>query len=445
MSATSTDALAWDLAVRVAGAYHNRRLYGHAGRGWSQTLDGLMSALGRLLQPNTAEVTLALLGDGIAVQGLPVGHPPSSVLRFVGQLKAKDVEIVSFLPGVDRADLEVLFTFFASSPAELAGTPGDSWLRERGVERIRIKHLRLVGGGGVESFRDVYFRGRRVLGQQFERAAADGAVSSGAVSELARSLVEVVLTPGAPVATLLALRDRDDFTLVHSVNVATLVGAQAGSLGLDEVDVQAMVSAALTHDIGKTRVPEAVLKQGGRMSAQDQARLDEHTVHGARLLLESSPQAGLSAVVAQFHHSPPRPDHPGLIAVELTRIADAFDGLRTLADFSDEAGMRGAVAFMWRRMGDRFNPYLLQRFATLVGLGQAGEEGRLETGEVVQVLAPHPELAFCPHVVVRDATHGRLKVGTEVDLAEWEQGPRFVPELPVVYRGISSRDLDSLG
>lgn len=439
------EALARDVAIRVAGANHGRRLYGQRGQGWARTLAAVMEPLGALFEAGAQEVTLALLGDGLAVQGLPVTQPPSAVVRFVGQLKARDVEIISLLPGVDTADLEVLFEYLGADAADVAAMRGEGWLRERGVERVRIKHLKLVGSGGMESFRDVYLRGRRVLGRQFQRAATDGEVSVGAVGELARALMDVVLGSEAPVATLMALRDRDDYQLVHSVNVATLVGVQAEALGLDEAEVQVMVTAALTHDIGKTRVPEAVLTHRGPMGAKEQALLDRHAVEGARLLLDASVKASLPAVVAQFHHAVPDPGLPGLLAVELCRVADVFDGVRTLVGFHDAVGMQGAATFMWRRMGDRFNPYLLQRFARLAGVGAAGAQGWLDTGEVVRVLAPHPELAFSPKVEVLDARDGPLRTGAQVDLAARPDGPTFQPVLPAAFRNLAPADVDGLG
>lgn len=443
--AAGQEGVARELAVRVAGANHARRLYGQRGQGWARTLAAVMEPLAALFEGGAAELTLALLGDGLAVQGLPVTQAPSAVVRFVGQLKARDVEIISLLPGVDAADLEALFEYLGADAAEVAGMRGEGWLRERGVERVRIKHLKLVGSGGLESFRDVYLRGRRVLGRQFERAASDDEVSMGAMAELARSLLDVVLAADTPVATLMALRDRDDFQLVHSVNVATLVGMQAAALGLDEPEVQAMVTAALTHDLGKTRVPEAVLKHRGPLSARDQALLDRHTVEGARLLLDASAKASLPAVVAQFHHAAPDPGLPGLLAVELCKVADVFDGVRTLVGFHDPAGARAAAVFMARALGERFNRYLLERFARLLGVGAAGEQGWLDSGAVVRVLAPHPELAFSPQVEVLDGRGSGLAAGAQVDLAARPEGPMFLPMLPAPFRSLSAADVDCLG
>ena len=219
------------------------------------TLDALHMALStHFEEERQREVTVGLLGQGLAVLGVPIHDPPSSVVRFMSKLVERDVEIIVIRPGVTSAELETLLSYLGADSADVAAVRADAWLTERGVEHISIKHLQLLTGDGTEGFRDVYFRGKRVLQREFDRVGKGGSVSSAAFGDLAKSLMEIVLEAETPVATLLALKDRDDFSLVHSVNVATLCGSQAGALGLAESEVQAIISAALTHDIGKTKV-----------------------------------------------------------------------------------------------------------------------------------------------------------------------------------------------
>lgn len=438
-----------DLAVRLAGANHSRRLYGMKGQAWERTLDALNAELDRFFETGGSnEVTVGLLSDGLAVQGVPIVDPPSSVVRFIGHLKQRDVEIISFKRGISPAEIETLLAFLGADSADVAAVKADIWLKERGVEHINIKHLRLMRGEGVESFRDVYWRGKRVLKRQFERAAKEGDINVAAVGELARSLMEVIVESETPVATLLALKDRDDFSLVHSVNVATLAGSQASTLQLPEPKVQEIVVASLTHDIGKTKVPDAILNYGRPLPPKERAILDRHTVEGARLLMDVPGTSPLAAVVALHHHAIPPEGSPGLAANEICKIGDVFDSIRTLRPFDDETSMRGAVAFMARKMSDRFNPYLLERFAKMVGIGQKNEHVWLTTGEVAIVVEPHGELAFHPAVEVVDTRRGKLKPGAQRDLAERAgitNARRAMPAIPKRLADLSPEEVDALG
>lgn len=418
------------------------------GAAWERTLAGLHAQVSRWFDvAEIEELTVGLLADGLAVMGVPIGDPPTSVLRLIGQLSRRDVEIVSMRRGCTVAELDTLFAYLSADAADVAAIKADSWLRERGVENIRIKHLALLRGSGVDSFRDVYWRSKRVLGREFRRVAERGEVQLGAITELARALQEVILDADTPIATLLALRDRDDFALVHSVNVATLVGVQASGLALDAAAAERLVTASLLHDIGKTRVPESILTRSAPLTPKERSLLDRHTVEGARVLFDAS-KDHLAAVVALEHHTP-RPKHePGLLAVELCRIADAFDGVRTLWPFDDAGGMKAAVGYLVRRMGSRFNGYLLERFARLAGACREGDRVWLDTGEIVDVLEPHPELALHPRVRVLERRTGRLADGEEIDLASFAHDPACpyaVPPYPEALAALEPRALDDLG
>jgi putative nucleotidyltransferase with HDIG domain len=441
------EARARDFALRLAGVNHSRRLYGMKGVMWQRALAAVAEDLERLFEETEeSELTVGLLAEGLAVLGIPLSDPPSSVVRFIGELKERDVEIISFRPGVTVAELETLIAYLGADAADVAAIKADHWLRERGVDHVGIKHLKLMRGDSLETFRDVYWRGRRVLGREFVRARAQGSFSSAAIGELARSLMEVILEGDAPIATLLALRDRDDFALVHSVNVATLSGTQAGALGLPEEDVQSIVVAGLMHDVGKTRVPEAILANPARRSTKEKELLASHAIEGARMLMESHGPSHLAAVVALEHHSPPGQDDVGLAATELVRLADVFDTVRSLRPFDDEHSMRGAGSYMVRHLSDRFNPYLLERFAKLVGVGPVGDYAWLSTSEIVRVVEVHPELALHPVVEVMDRRDGMFSRGENVNLADLgDDAVTLVPMVPATFSDLTAAEIDSLG
>jgi HD-GYP domain-containing protein (c-di-GMP phosphodiesterase class II) len=258
--------------------------------------------------------------------------------------------------------------------------------------------------------------------------------------------MEVILEGDAPIATLLALADRDDFSMVHSVNVATLAATQAGTLGLAEEQIQEIVVAGLMHDIGKTRVPEAILTKAGKLTDQEREILARHTVEGGRILMETRGSGDLSAVVALDHHGSASSD--GLAANELVKIADVFDSIRSLRPFDDPFSMRGAVAFMARNLSDRFNPYLLERFGKLVGLCPEGEHAWLSTSEIVRIVGVHEELSLHPTIEVLDRRDGNRTRGERIDLAALASdptAPRLVPVVPGTFSDLEAWEIDSLG
>lgn len=444
----SRDLAARDLAARLAGASHSRRLYAMKGPVWERTLLGLKEDVEKhLARSGGTELTFALLGEGIAVDGVPILDPSSAVLRLIGALKACDVEIVAFKPGVELSELEALLAYLGADSADVAAMRADVYLRERGVEHIDIKHLALMKDAEQASFREVYVRGKKTLSREMRRAEELGTVSNGAVGELARSLVELISGTRAPIATLLALRDRDDFAVVHSVNVGMLAGMQAAALGIEGDEAEAIVFAGLMHDVGKTKVPEAILSKRTGLTDKESALLARHTVEGARIIFQTGGVDQLAAIAAFEHHAS-GPSKDALLAVELVKLADTFDNIRTLRPFDDQRSMRGAVAYMTRRIGSRFNPYALERFASLIGLFQDGEHARLSSGEFVRIIDPNAELGLRPTVEVLDRSHGELDHGEIVDFAVLDEGvgtPRVIPTLPALFADLEPAELDALG
>jgi putative nucleotidyltransferase with HDIG domain len=343
-------------------------------------------------------------------------------------------------------EVEVVLDLLGLDAGALAGESLSAWLSARGCEHVRLRHLRLEDEAAPKDLRSSFRAATRELGGMFESAREGAAPSPDAVQRLARGLLDAALSAETPLSTLVALRDRDDRALVHSVNVACVVGAQARALGLPDAQVERLASAALTHDLGKVRVPEGVVQKQGGLTGQERALLARHTTEGARLLLAAG--AELGAVVAFRHHRENAPDEPGLLAVELTKLADAFDGLRTLKPFSSAERRRGAVAWMARHLEARLNPYLLERFAKLLDVAPPGTYGWLTTGEVVKVVDVHRELALRPVVEVLDPRDGVLREGERVDLAVHAHqvgAPRFVPPVPERLARITVQDLDDLG
>ncbi|MEW6776446.1 MAG: HD domain-containing protein [Bdellovibrionota bacterium] len=443
-----------DLAQRLAGAAHSRRLYAEGSPIWQKTIEALKQEVDKNFPDGeAAELTFALLGDGLAVGGVPVNNAPANVVRFVAQMKLRDIEIISLKRDCAFSDLETLLGYLAADAADVAAVKASTWLKERGVDRITVKHLKLTAGAaaGIESFRDVYRVGSQSLGREFRRAAETGTVDMAPLTDLAKSLFDLTVGSDAPVATLLALRDRDDYTFVHSLNVGTMAGCQAAALGLSENEIQEISLSGLLHDIGKTKVPDGVLQKRGPLNVEEKALLARHTIEGAKILFATQGAERFASVVANEHHLPAAGEpgkEPPILASQLVALADTFDTIRTLRPFDDREGMRQALAYMFEKLPGRFNPYLLGRFATMCGMFSPGDMVRLSTGEIGKVVRPHPESALHPTVEVTQTGGGRSPAGTQIDLTRAGRGPdapRLVLPLSGAIGQLDPKEIDWLG
>lgn len=439
------------LAMRLAGACHSRRLYAPGSKAWENTVHALHGDVDAFFGASELEeLTFALFEEGLAVAGLPILDPAPRVQRLMETLSRRDIEIVSVKRGCTASELETLLAFLTADAADVSGVRGNAWLRERGAERVEIKHLRITGGGGLQTFRDVYRMGRDVMAREFGRAAEHGHVDLGPIRELSSALLDLVFHSDTPIATLLALRERDDYNYVHSINVGMLVSCQAAAIGMPEDEVHEAAVAGLLHDIGKTVVPENILRSERPLTPSEIQILDTHTEEGARILYATQGAQRLAPLVAFEHHTrwdDPEASEP-VVVTQLVALADCFDGIRTLRPFDDRESMRSALGYMLKLMRKRFNPYFLMRFATLCGLFLPGDHMLLSTGEVAEVIETHPEHALQPKVEIVDTREGSASVGTFLDLSRHARGPssiRAVVPISSRFADIDPAEVDRLG
>jgi putative nucleotidyltransferase with HDIG domain len=178
----------------------------------------------------------------------------------------------------------------------------------------------------------------------------------------------------ASVLPLLQLKEFDQYTTTHSMNVAVLAMALAESLEVGSAQVRAVGVAGLLHDLGKVRVSKDVLLKPGKLTEAERAEIQRHPVEGARVLLAGDQPLDLAAVVAYEHHlmmdgsgypcrHSPREAHYGS---RLVHICDVYDALRTKRPYRDAWDSEKTLQYIEERAGLEFDPALTPTFIAMI-------------------------------------------------------------------------------
>lgn len=223
---------------------------------------------------------------------------------------------------------------------------------------------------------------------------SQGAASLRKAKRAVQSTVDVLLDDESSLLALAAIKDHDEYTFSHSVNVCIFSLAIGHSMGFHRSCLSRLGIAALFHDIGKTSVPQDVLNKIGILDVNEWKTIREHTVMGVRQLgrMPKCNEHLLHSMIVAFQHHinldlsgyPAVPAYSSLdLFSRIVRIADTFDAMTTERPYRNKVySPYEAVRYLVSQAGSKFDPILVKAFARAVGIFPMGTVLRLATGEV---------------------------------------------------------------
>jgi putative nucleotidyltransferase with HDIG domain len=177
---------------------------------------------------------------------------------------------------------------------------------------------------------------------------------------------------------LLQLKEFDEYTTTHSLNVAVLSMGLAEHLECSPGEVRAFGVAGLLHDIGKVRIPLEVLTKPGKLTDEERAVMNQHPANGARIIMQGDEDLDLAATVAYEHHIMLNGGgYPAMhysrsctLASRLVHVCDVYDALRTRRPYRDAWPTEKTVAYLEERAGLEFDADLVAAFVRMLRQGE---------------------------------------------------------------------------
>jgi putative nucleotidyltransferase with HDIG domain len=174
---------------------------------------------------------------------------------------------------------------------------------------------------------------------------------------------------------LLQLKEFDQYTTTHALNVSVLSMGLAEFMGLSPREVRAYGVAGMLHDLGKVRVPKDILTKPGKLTPEEWSLMRSHTVEGARLILQSDQKLDVAALVAFEHHimitGGGYPDRHFRCdchkASTLVHVCDVYDALRTKRPYRDAWEPAATLAYIERGIGTEFDADVAKAFIAMMG------------------------------------------------------------------------------
>lgn len=239
------------------------------------------------------------------------------------------------------------------------------------------------------------------------------------------SFIESVFRNDAAAATMFKLKRFDEYSYTHCINVAVLSIILGKHVGLDKATLRDIGIAGMFHDVGKARIPEAILNKPGKLSPQEFHVMKTHVLESYKIMRE---QKGIPADVLrgilEHHERYDGTGYPRGIArgdignyARVISVVDVYDALTSKRCYRDAVPASKALRVMYDWRETTFPPRSIESFIKCIGVYPVGSFVRLSSGEYAVVACNNSATTTRPVVKVVLDANLNMKKPTLVDLA----------------------------
>ena len=430
MSPAPRQQLADEILRRFSAALRSSQLYSAGHPIIARNLEGLMTAI-QLVHAQAPSVVIGIVGEEIIVDDVPVAKA-DTLGALVRRLQQSGLERIT----IDRdITLDELATFVDAMsrveprPNAEPGAPFPALPHIR-VGRVTVEQ-RVEGNlADMAAIRRLYDDSVSGASNIWESAQIEDKPDATLARTTVDGLAQAVAQNRTALLALTALKNYDNYTFTHMVNVSILTMGQARGLGIDGPLLREFGLAALMHDIGKVRTPLEILNKPDKLTDDEFTIMKRHTVDGAEMLRETPDIPALAPVVAFEHHLrldgsgyPHAIKRPTLnLGTMLCGIADVYDAMRSQRKYQQAFPTERILEVLKRNDGAQFDQHLVRRFVQLIGIYPVGNLVRLDTGEIAVVLKVHAPDPYRPQVRILFDRQGR-RLDLTYDISLWEINP----------------------
>jgi len=227
------------------------------------------------------------------------------------------------------------------------------------------------------------------------------------VEHVVDDMIDSIFRNQDALISLARLKDKDEYTYMHSVSVCVLMISFGKCLGFGMSLLKDVGVGAMLHDIGKMIVPQTVLNKEEKLSDEELKLMQKHVEYSRMLLEQTKGVSEIAMKVAAQHHE--RVDGTGYPAglkgeeisyyAKAIAIADVYDAMTSRRCYQDRFMPTDVLKRLYEWSNYHYDRDLVQQFIRCVGIYPIGTLVRLESGNV-GIVVKHGEKSLL-HPVVR--------------------------------------------
>lgn len=238
--------------------------------------------------------------------------------------------------------------------------------------------------------------------------------------------VDQVLEDSDAMLLLTQLKNKDEYTSQHSLNVCILSIIFARSLKMERAQLNKVGLCGLLHDMGKMKVPNEILNKPGHLTSNESEIMKAHTTEGRDILMSARDLTPAAVDVAYSHHErldgtgyPRRLGASGISKLtRLISIVDAYDAIT-----SDRVYKKGrlhleAINILTECRDTHFDGSLVLKFVDCIGIYPVGNPVKMSNGDVGVVIRSNPGNKIRPQVLLLCDKAGEPIERTLLDMSD---------------------------
>lgn len=402
-------------------------------------IDKFVTSINSLLREYNV-LTLELLGEFFYFNETRIRYAMEYLLNFdflSREFKRRGLGSITFSGRIKDDDVKAFLKVFISSP--YAQNPFDALVEgTSNIDSISVGPLKkIVEEEGFDIRRVVkktYFNAVSFTKGVITKIKSGEKVSIKKAKRVVESMVDMILQEEELLLGMTAIKDYDEYTYHHSVNVSILSIALGQRIGLSRKALTELGLVALFHDIGKIEVPPEILNKPTNFTEDEWRIMQKHPLWGVRAILKLKGLDNTSirtAIVTFEHHlnydlsGYPKITRPLDLDFysKIVSLADQYDAMTASRVYSRiPMAPDKALSVMMERAGTQLDPILFKFFINMIGVYPIGTLVLLDTKELGLVFEANPVFQDRPRVLIIIDSDGKKVSGRIVDLTEKVNG-----------------------
>jgi len=265
-------------------------------------------------------------------------------------------------------------------------------------------------------------KSRQAVTSMFQEARMGKALSADDALPIVEEITTSVMrNPGALIG-LARLKDKDDYTYMHSVAVCALMVSLARQLGLDETQIRQAGLAGLLHDVGKMMTPLEVLNKPGKLTDAEFVMVKNHPADGHKMLLEGEGISDIALDVCLHHHE--KVDGNGYpekltneqisLYAKMGAVCDVYDAITSNRPYKNGWEPAESIRKMAEWSKGHFDPLIFQAFVKSIGIYPVGSLVRLESGRLGVIIEQTEKSLLTPKIKIFFSIKSNSRVAPEI-------------------------------